>query len=282
MKNSSRMLVVIVILTLLSLFILAFLRYSPPREQLSTETCRIARITVLVDNNADPSNAFLETAWGISIIVEADNTTILFDTGSSPLVLERNSHILGVNLSSVDVIVVSHEHWDHVGGLEKIAEVASGRRVYVPAHMSREVKDWIKGLGLEVVEVGETTMIARGVWIIGEMRGPPYEQALAVNVEGLGLIVVVGCSHPGVENIVEKACSEIGVKPYAVIGGFHLAGKPFEELNSTVKKLLELGVEKIYPIHCSGENIRRLLEEEYCDHYGDGHVGLIECFSKMK
>lgn len=240
-----------------------------------------AKVVVLVDNNANPNNSLLDTAWGLSILVEVPGKKILFDTGPNPYVLEHNAKILNANLSDVDIIVISHEHGDHVGGLKLLPKVNKRAIVYIPKHMWSSVKRWIEGLGFKTFEVTNTTKICDGVAVLGEIYGPPYEIALVVNVEGLGSIIVVGCSHPGVENIVGKAVKELNVKPYAVIGGFHLAGASKYKLESTVRKLLEYGVEKIYPIHCSGEGIRDLLESEYPQNYGDGFVGLVLEFKSV-
>ncbi|RLF13813.1 MAG: hypothetical protein DRJ66_07160, partial [Thermoprotei archaeon] len=99
-------------------------------------------------------------------------------------------------------------------------------------------------------------VIAKGVAVIGELYGPPYEQALAVNVKGRGLVIFVGCSHPGVDNIVKKAVSDLNEKPYIVIGGFHLVGASEDRIASVANSLIKLGLKKIYPMHCSGDSIR--------------------------
>jgi 7,8-dihydropterin-6-yl-methyl-4-(beta-D-ribofuranosyl)aminobenzene 5'-phosphate synthase len=66
-------------------------------------------------------------------------------------------------------------------------------------------------------------------------------------------VVLVGCSHPGVVNLVRQAARDVGAKPYMVVGGFHMAGLPAEEAREVVEQLLGMGVEKIYPVHCSGD-----------------------------
>ncbi len=228
-----------------------------------------------MDNNPNPSNPTLKTAWGISILIKTPYNTILFDAGPNPYILKYNVEALGEDddLRTLDLVVISHEHGDHVRGLRYIAKVKQGVKVYVPEGMYYSTKDWIRSLGLKVIEVYETTKICHGVAIIGEMYGPPYEQALAINVKGLGLIIVTGCSHPGVENIVRKALNELKIKPYAVIGGFHLAGAPTSELELIINELINLGVKKIYPLHCSGDEIRELLKSKYNEFYGEGYVG---------
>ncbi|RLE49159.1 MAG: MBL fold metallo-hydrolase [Candidatus Methanomethylicota archaeon] len=226
---------------------------------------------VLVDNRAKVG---LKSAWGLSIVIKLKNTTVLFDAGPNPAILKWNAKALGFNLSEIDFAVVSHEHWDHIGGLKALAEVKPGCVVYVPSGMSWGAKNEILKMGLKVVEVDKTLKVADNVFIIGQLYGPPYEQALAVKVDD-GLWLFVGCSHPGVDNFVAKAVEDLKLKVKLVIGGFHLAGESKSFVKEIVDNMVSLGVEKICPLHCSGSVIRNLLVEEYNSYYLDGYAGLI-------
>lgn len=231
-----------------------------------------ARLTILVDNAPDPSG-LLRSSWGLSVLVEAPGVRVLFDADTEPGVLEWNSRLLSADLASVDFVVVSHEHRDHTGGLEYVARVKPGATVYAPAHMDRGVAERLESMGFRVVGVGETVEVAGGVAVVGELYGPPYEQALAVNIEGLGLVVLVGCSHPGVDRIVEKAFRDLGVRPHAVLGGFHLSGAPRGEVERVMDRLAGLGVERVYPMHCSGDEAKRTLRERHPQRYGEARTG---------
>ena len=273
--------VFIVVLLLVSASSLYFL--FSPRYEGTIPTHKISKIgyvehvnvTVLVDNNPYLD---LKSPWGISLYLETKDLRILFDAGPDPDALRINAEKLGINLKLLDFIVISHEHSDHVLGLEYIAKLDRNLTVYVPKHMIASCKVWIKNLGFKVVEVDATRMIDEGVSIIGELHGPPYEQALAVNVKDVGLIILVGCSHLGVDKIITKATNDLNREPYAVIGGFHLFGARREEMKSIAKNLMESGLEKVYPIHYSGDDFRKLFEEKYPEAYGDGHVGLMLSF----
>jgi len=232
---------------------------------------RELEITVLVDNNPNPP---LKDAWGLSIYIKVGNISFLFDAGPDPDVLRRNSAKLNINLKNLNFIVISHEHRDHIEGLKYVAEISRNLKVYIPKHSERSLERWMETLGFKPVRIGETTIIEKGIAIIGELYGPPYEEALAINVENKGLIIIVGCSHPGVDKIVKKAVKELKEKPYLVIGGFHLAGAGINEIERIIENLNEMGIKKIYPIHCSGESIRKYLENNYPKKYGDGRVGL--------
>jgi len=212
--------------------------------------------------------------WGIAFLIVTPYDTFLFDTGPSAYTLLFNSEKLGLNINDVKFIIISHDHTDHVGGLEGLSWYLNDIEVYIPSHSDQSLSLWIKKLGYRVVKIDKTTIIARGVAIIGELYGPPWEQALAINVRN-GLILITGCSHPGVESIVKKAVNDLNVKMYSVIGGFHLAGALEDEIRKVISELITLGVKKIYPMHCSGNKIREILMKNYPEIYGDGHVGLI-------
>ncbi len=210
-------------------------------------------LTVLVDNH--PYRRGLETAWGFSLLVSRQGRYILFDTGPSPRVLEENAARLGVDLSRVSVIVVSHRHMDHCGGLPALPRAA---QLYIPP--DPWLASYAEGLGFNPVEVNNTRRVAPGVYVLAPLYGPPWEVALAL-VTGRGVVVVTGCAHPGVVGFVREAL-RLG-RVYMVIGGFHLAGAPAGVVRGVVEELVSLGVEKIAPLHCSGEAIVEYLRERH-------------------
>lgn len=234
----------------------------------ATLTERI-RIVVLVDNN--PYRQDLEKAWALSVYVEAGGVRFLFDTGPDPMVLEKNARRLGIDLSKIDFIVISHAHGDHTGGLRLLASIKPGMVVYVPP--DRSLVNYVRSLGLKSIQVNDTIEVSRGIYVVKPLYGPPIEEALAIKT-GRGLVILVGCSHPGVVNIVGQAVRDIGVKPYIVLGGFHMGGASPQEIEKVASQLVEMGVEKIYPLHCSGDNVRSYLANHYKDNYGRGGVGL--------
>jgi len=162
-------------------------------------------------------------------------------------------------------------HGDHRGGLELIASVKPDLRVYIPPDTT--LAKYVKNLSLKPIIVNNTIEVARGVYVVKPLYGPPVEATVAVNT-GQGLVVLVGCSHPGVVNIVKQATVDLGAKPYMVIGGFHMSGATLGEIEEVISGLIELGVKRVYPIHCSGEEVREYLAEYYGKAYGDGGVGL--------
>jgi len=281
MMNVPKWVIILIIMVIVTILLLSQMLFileefiKSPASQSITTTSVFSRgavkilIVVLVDNNQYREG--LETAWGLSIYVEVNETKILFDTGPEPGILERNAKRLGIDLSKVDFVVISHVHGDHTGGLGYIASVKPGVKVFIPPEPG--LQSYVEKLGLTTIVINRTTEIAENVYIVQPLYGPPIEEALAIKTSR-GLIILVGCSHPGVVNIAKQAVKDIGIKPYMIIGGFHMWGASRQEIEEVSKELIEIGVEKIYPIHCSGNEIRHYLEVHYPDKYGDGGVGL--------
>jgi 7,8-dihydropterin-6-yl-methyl-4-(beta-D-ribofuranosyl)aminobenzene 5'-phosphate synthase len=228
------------------------------------------RLVVLVDNN--PYKQGLKTAWSLSIYVETGKTRFLFDTGPDPAVLKANAEGLGIDLTKVDFVVISHVHGDHTNGLKLLASIKPGMRVYVPPDKS--LISYVENLGLKPIQVNSTVEVSEGIYAVKPLYGPPVEEALAIKT-GKGLVILVGCSHPGVVNIVRQAVKDIGMRPYIVLGGFHMAGATAQEVQEVASQLVEMGVEKIYPLHCSGDAIRSYLAEHYKESCGGVGLELI-------
>ncbi len=229
-------------------------------------------VIVLVDNNPSPSTK-LESAWGLSILVKVNGTTILFDAGPDPEVLRRNSEALGVDLSSIDLVLLSHEHIDHTGGMPYVIGQKPEVKVYVPRGFKESLIRRMNELGARVIVVEGPAVLSDGVMTTGPMRGPPSEQGLLVKGP-CGWILLTGCAHPGIEEVMERAKNLTG-DLLAVIGGFHLIGADAERLVRVEKTIEEVGVREVYPIHCSGDEARSFLGEHVPDIYRDGHVGSV-------
>lgn len=192
---------------------------------------RTLEILPLVDWNVAASGLLGEA--GVSYLVRTDRNTILFDVGgnlefsdSSPLV--ANMRQLGVRLVDIDTIVISHNHPDHVGGQQFVQAMTfsldskqadlQGKRVYVPIPMTYP--------GIEPVVAREPMVIAPGVATTGPITGklhmgPVDEQALAIRVEGKGVVLIVGCGHQGLPRLLQRSAELFDEPIYGVIGGLH-------------------------------------------------------------
>lgn len=232
-------------------------------------------ITVVYDNNAyDPR---LRTAWGFSCLVELvegmDKTTILFDTGGDGALLLSNMAILGLDPQTIDIVVLSHIHGDHTGGLVSVLAVSDYPTVYVPRSFPKDFKDQVQAQ-TELRQVSEPQAIASGVYTTGEMGSGIIEQALVLKTVK-GLVGITGCAHPGVVNMVRKA-REIGNDdPYLILGGFHLGGASQKKIEGIIADFQELGVQKIAPCHCTGDKAIALFREAYGEDFIENGVGKV-------
>jgi len=199
------------------------------------------KITIIYDNEA--AEVGLRADWGFSCLVEAYNKRILFDTGANGTLLLENMKKLNIDPTMIDEVFISHAHWDHMGGLSDFLLI-NPIKVYIPSSCPEP-----HGAG-EVFKVKQALKIHENIFSTGELKN--REQSLVVKMEK-GLVVIAGCSHPGVENILEAA-SQFG-KPRALIGGLH----GFKEFD-VVRDL-----EVICPTHCTQfkSEIKTLYPEKY-------------------
>jgi 7,8-dihydropterin-6-yl-methyl-4-(beta-D-ribofuranosyl)aminobenzene 5'-phosphate synthase len=239
---------------------------------------------------------------------------LLLDTGASSEVTLHNIDTMGIDLRQTDFIILSHGHYDHTGGLIGVLE-RIGHRTLVLSHpeISRpklKTRPFLKFIGLPftVQDIESTgaimlcscgsTKLADSVFTTGEvLRDTSFEkvegfrtlkegkfvddtimddQALVVDVEEKGLVVVTGCAHSGIVNTVRQAQRLSGVQEiYAIVGGFHLQGASEECLAATVDELMKLDPQVLRPGHCTGAKaICRLMQafKERCEPLAAGDV----------
>lgn len=209
------------------------------------------KLTIVYDNEAKTKE--LKAGWGFSSVIETENAPpILFDTGADSATLLHNMKELGIAPRRIGIIIISHAHGDHTGGLEGVLQINKEAEVYVPASFGKTIP------GRKVTVVTDSLQIAEGVFSTGELGG--VEQSLALKTSR-GILIVVGCSHPGVGEIIDAA-SRFG-EVYGVVGGFH-AFHDFRRLK---------GLSLVGPCHCTlyKTEIRRLFPKQ-CIECGVGMV----------
>ena len=237
------------------------------------------RIVVVYDNN--PYKAGLETAWGFSCLVMGTGKTILFDTGGDGRLLLDNMKRLGVAPEQVDVVVLSHIHGDHTGGLHDFLEKNHDVSVYLPKSFPERFKKDVKAQGAKVVEVEQPLEICKHVYSTGELGTWIKEQSLVVRTD-MGLIVITGCAHPGIVEIVNYAKGRFEDDVYFVMGGFHLGGAGRSELEKIVLSFKKLGVQYVGPCHCSGDPARKLFRVKYRKNFVDVGAGRVLTMQDLK
>ena len=235
-----------------ALFIICSGAVSMPEEEMI--------ITVVYDNN--PSVEGLRTGWGFSCLVEGYQRTILFDTGGDSGTLLYNMEKLGIDPAKVEVVLLSHIHGDHTGGLEGFLEKNAKVDVFFLQSFPSNYKKRVKSLGADYVEIGDPIEVCKGVYSTGELGSSIKEQSLVVQ-RPKGLVIITGCAHPGIVEIIEQVEKSFKEDIHLVMGGFHLLSTSEREIGKIVQDFRRLGVVKSAPCHCSGDECRELFEREY-------------------
>ncbi|HDI13103.1 MAG TPA: MBL fold metallo-hydrolase [Hadesarchaea archaeon] len=211
------------------------------------------KLKIVYDNEARPG---FERGWGFSCLVELEEEMILFDTGWDGNVLLSNLKKFGVGPEDIGVVVISHAHWDHLGGLPHI--MRRDMEVYVPRSFSKHLKEELASK-VDLHEVTGPQEIRKEIWSTGEVGEEFKEQSLILGTRR-GLVVLVGCSHPGVKNILSVA-SKFG-RISGIVGGMH-GFKDYEVLK---------GLSLIVPTHCTVN--KRKIAKLFPEAYVEGKAGL--------
>ncbi|MCD6287162.1 MAG: MBL fold metallo-hydrolase, partial [Anaerolineae bacterium] len=214
---------------------------------------RPVTLTIVYDNNAYDPN--LRTAWGFACLVETEDANVLFDTGGDGPTLLGNMDALGIDPHDIDAIVRSHIHGDHTGGLLALLDRGITPTVFTPAAFPQEFKDAVRAR-TDLVEVTGPAELLPGIWATGELGSNIIEEALAVESDA-GLIVITGCAHPGVVELVRQAKAVLGQSVVLVTGGFHLGSASQIRIAGIVDAFRELGVQRVAPCHCTGDRAHR-------------------------
>jgi len=211
------------------------------------------KITIIYDNKIAKDIKGLKAGWGFSCFIETKEKNILFDTGWDGDILISNMKLLGINPKDIDLVVISHSHWDHCGGLARLLNLNSSLDVYVPKSFSKHLKEEIEKRASTFYGVQELTEICPEIYTTGEIEGSVItgktkilikEQSLLISAIK-GLVIVTGCAHSGIDKILNSA-NKFG-KVYGLLGGFH----DFEEYN------LLKDISLIMPTHCT-KNKRKI------------------------
>jgi 7,8-dihydropterin-6-yl-methyl-4-(beta-D-ribofuranosyl)aminobenzene 5'-phosphate synthase len=218
------------------------------------------RVTVLYDNTAHRQECRAD--WGFSCLVAGTQKTILFDAGAKADVFSANVAVLGVDLSRVDAIVVSHPHGDHTGGLGPALKARVALPVYLPAGTPPELTERLRSAGANVLVPEGPADVGADALVTGAVGGQVPEQALVIRRPS-GVVVVTGCSHPGIVPILERVKVVTRKEPLAVLGGFHLLQHTDEQIAAIVTRFRELGVESVGATHCTGDRAIEAFRKAY-------------------
>jgi 7,8-dihydropterin-6-yl-methyl-4-(beta-D-ribofuranosyl)aminobenzene 5'-phosphate synthase len=229
-------------------------------------------IKVLFDN---PNSDRKDRGWGVSFLL---NDTILFDTTESMEKLQQGLDFFKVDLRKITDVVISHDHWDHTGGLLDFIEehpAPSRLNVYFLPSFSPELKEQVLMTGVSLNINSVPTTIREGFLLTGEIEGfykeeRKNEQGLVAEGEK-GFALITGCAHPGIARMLKTASEMVGGdgKPLLLAGGFHLMDKCDNDIDDVLHRLLQMGVENLGPCHCSGIAAKNICKSRFPDAYVD-------------
>lgn len=226
----------------------------------------VGRVSITVLNDNRCYNPSLLNDWGLSLLLNVDGLNILFDVNSKWSIIQHNAKVVEASLDDVEYIVISHSHRDHVGGL-------------------KDAVKYYEGIGVDIVVIGPPNLwlrdsivtgrnpvkIGGGVATTGALGFSVKEQSLIVNIDGRGLLVIVGCSHPGLRNILGSACRITGVNDvYGVIGGYHVGDC---EVYEAIRVFEEYNVKLMGPAHCTSDYAIDVLSRRFKDKVVNIHTG---------
>jgi len=226
---------------------------------------------VVYDNN--PYDPRLQTAWGFGCLVQTDEATILFDSGGDGATLLGNMATLGIDLQSIEVVVLSHIHGDHTGGLGALLGTVARPTVYAPRSFPARFKADVRSL-TALEEVTGPVGILPGIYTTGEMGSRIVEQAMAVETAE-GLVVITGCAHPGVVEMVRRAKQVVEAEVYLVLGGFHLGGANQRKIERIIADLQASGVRRVAPCHCTGDKAVKAFADAFGADFIPNGVGCV-------
>lgn len=265
------------------------------------------RVTILYDSFGKAPALTLD--WGFAALVEYGGKRILFDTGNNARIFEHNVRALGVDLRNIDFVVISHRHADHTSGITYLLTVNPKVKIYVPDEpwglFARGVKNdfyrkdpslpaemrYYGGHPPEILEAGtpwpngnfvpvsSKTEVAPGLFILPGVSTTPgtlelKELSLAIK-SPQGVILIVGCSHPGVEHLVQEA-SAIDPHVHILLGGLHQIQKPDPEVERIATVLHDqYKLDLVAPGHCTGEPEFAALKKAFGDHYVYAGAGTV-------
>jgi 7,8-dihydropterin-6-yl-methyl-4-(beta-D-ribofuranosyl)aminobenzene 5'-phosphate synthase len=229
-------------------------------------------ITILYDNYK--FNQELESDWGFACLIEGLDKTILFDTGTKGSILLSNMKKMEKDPAKVDIVILSHIHQDHTGGMADFLDANSDVTVYLPVSFPDQFKNMIKNKGAKIIEVSKPMEIMEGVKTTGEMGTQIIEQSLILETSK-GSVIITGCAHPWILDIIKKAAEISGNNILLAMGGFHLLRTSDKDVLEIIEEFRQMNIRYAGPTHCSGDKTIKLFKENYGENFISLGVGRV-------
>ncbi len=236
-------------------------------------------ITVVYDNYLFQPR--LSSSWGFACVVKTPGQDILFDTGGDSTVLLSNMEKMDIDPENIDMVVISHIHGDHLGGLYGFLRKNPKVTVFIPVSFPNRIRETITSLGAEYQDIKGAAKIAEHVYTTGVLGSAIKEQSLLLDTKN-GIVVITGCAHPGIVKIAGRARQILPNRDlHVLMGGFHLGSSSEHNLKSIIEQFRHLKVQKVAPSHCSGDRCRYLFKKEYKENYIESGAGRVIEFSSL-
>lgn len=227
-------------------------------------------LTVVYDNlSLKPG---LKGDWGFACLIGGLEHCILFDTGADGGILLSNLTGLGHSPQEIDMVLLSHEHKDHIGGLPLLLEENPEVEVWAPDHFSEAFFEHLQSTHTRFVRVSSGRPLCDFAHTTGVINGWIKEQSLVLETPR-GLALVTGCAHPRLVNILDQVHKTWDASVYLILGGFHLGGFEKRELREITDFVRKIGVREVGPAHCTGEEAKEFFKQAYPDGYLEIGVG---------
>jgi len=227
----------------------------------------VAWFKVVYDNRSNDPEGLSD--WGFSCFIKGKQGDLLFDTGAKPEVLSSNLLNCGLKEKDCSHVFISHDHWDHTDGLPALCP----SRCWIPSSSIESLGPRVESLGAVYSGEKNKQEILPGMWSTGLLDGGELpEQALVVETKS-GLVVLTGCAHPGVLEIIEHVTESFGEVPFCLMGGFHLYESSDDEIGRIIRALLQHKISCVGPCHCTGEKAIAAMKKAWGDNCFDITVG---------
>lgn len=225
------------------------------------------KIQVIAEASTKFERKFI--GWGISILIDDD---VLFDTFSTPNELKKNLLKYSIDIQKIKHIIISHDHWDHTGGLWWVLNNNKNATIYVCKNFSEETINKIKKSSHDIKIITQPIKIKQGIYTTGQIQGlykenPIFEQSLVLKTNDISILT--GCSHPGIINILNTVSSQFPKDTInLILGGFHLYDKTKDQINKTIQDLEQnFNFNLLAPCHCTGPKAGRMFNKYFNTKY---------------
>ncbi len=271
------------------------------------------RITTIIENQPHPDKCGLQAEHGLSFYIEINGYVYLSDVGKSG-VFADNAAKLGLDLSNVEALSISHHHYDHGGGLSRFLKENDRAKVYLRQTPTEDFvidspPDPLRYIGLDqgllknhyerIEMISDNQEVAPGLHLLtdipeqypkpngdlrlqvlrqdGGLKPDEFKHELVTVIEGeKGLVLLTGCAHQGVLNMLSAVRKAFPAQPIrAVVGGFHMHHEDLEAVKEISERLLEEGVPAIISGHCTGNKAMKLLELGLGDRFQKLYTGMV-------